>query len=185
MGYHSCDRSLGLSVLNGENDLDQSTNPWDWLGPGIYFWENDPNRALTYAEENAAGKQFNKKKIKNPFVLGAIIDLGECLNLVESVSLEILTEAYDGLKSVYKKYDQKMPVNKGNNRALDCAVIKYIHESNKEQDKDPYQTVRAAFIEGELAYPGANFSSRQHIQIAVLDPKVIKGYFLPRDLNMK
>jgi len=26
-----------------------------------------------------------------------------------------------------------MPVNKGDNRALDCAVIQFIHQSNKEE----------------------------------------------------
>jgi hypothetical protein len=75
---------------------------------------------------------------------------------------------------------RKTPVNIGNNRALDCAVIRYIHESNKSVEKNPYESVRAAFMEGEEAYPTANFSTRHHLQVAVLEPSIIKGYFLPR-----
>ena len=89
IGFHSCDREVGLRVLNGHDELLPSQNAWDWLGSGIYFWEQNPLRALEYAVESAERKQFNKKPISTPFVLGAIIDLGNCLDLVESSSLAI------------------------------------------------------------------------------------------------
>lgn len=72
--FHSCDREVGLRILNGEEDLIASENEWDWLGPGIYFWEQNPGRALEYAIECASGWQKNKTRIKTPFVLGAIYD---------------------------------------------------------------------------------------------------------------
>jgi hypothetical protein len=80
IGFHSCDRKVGLRVLNGKDELRPSKNSWDWLGSGIYFWEQNPVRALVYAMESAQRKQFNKIRIKSPFVIGAIIDLGNCLN---------------------------------------------------------------------------------------------------------
>ncbi len=46
IGYHGCDRETGERVLAGETELIASTNDYDWLGHGIYFWENDPERAL-------------------------------------------------------------------------------------------------------------------------------------------
>ena len=64
---------------------------------GIYFWEQNPGRALLYAEESAAGKQKNKVQIKTPFVMGAIIELGNCLNLLEPVSIQIVKDAHDAL----------------------------------------------------------------------------------------
>lgn len=82
IGFHSCDRNVGFRVLNGQDQLRPSTNSWDWLGPGIYFWEQNPLRALEYAKESAERKQFNKVPVNVPFVLGAIPDLGNCLNLV-------------------------------------------------------------------------------------------------------
>ena len=102
-GYHSCDKDIGLQVLNGQARLNLSKNSWDWLADGIYFWEQNPHRAIEYAIEVAQGEQFNKVKIKTPFVLGAIIQLGNCLNLVESHSLSILDAAYKGLKNYTKK----------------------------------------------------------------------------------
>jgi hypothetical protein len=139
--YHSCDKEVGFKILNGEEDLRISNNSWDWLGEGIYFWEESPMRALEYAEESAKGNQFNKVRIKTPF-------------------------------------------NKGNNRALDCAVIKYVHQSGRETGKLPYDTIRSAFNEGETIYPGASFTSRLHIQICVLNPDLIRGYFLPRPVEL-
>ncbi len=41
-GFHGCDKSIGIKVLNGEDDLTLSSNAWDWLADGIYFWEQHP-----------------------------------------------------------------------------------------------------------------------------------------------
>lgn len=184
IGFHSCDQEVGLKVLNGFEDLLPSNNSWDWLGGGIYFWEQNPYRSFEYAEESANKLQFNKKPIKNPFVIGSIIDLGNCFNLVESASLKILSEAYSGLQQLIKESGKSMPLNKGNNRALDCAVIEYIHASNRKIGIEEYDTIRCAFSEGEEVYPGSTITSRLHVQICVRNPNCIKGYFLPRPLAM-
>lgn len=57
IGFHSCDREVGLRLLNGKEEIAPSDNKWDWLGPGSYFWEGDPARSLSYATENAWGIQ--------------------------------------------------------------------------------------------------------------------------------
>jgi hypothetical protein len=183
MGFHSCDREVGLKVLNGKDSLKPSNNSWDWLGDGIYFWEENPARALEYAEESSQRKQFNLVRVRTPFVLGAVIDLGNCLNLVEKESLQILSAAYDGLEKTLKAYHSTMPENKGDNRALDCAVIKYIHQSNITEDKAGYDTVRCAFPEGGEAFTGSAITARLHIQIAVRNPECIKGIFLPHPIH--
>src|SRR6185369_9057757 len=102
-GFHSCDKEVGLKVLNGREPLDASTNDWDWLGEGIYFWEQNPVRALEYAEESAVGIQYNRKRIRTPFVIGAIIELGHCLNLVEPTSLQIVKQAFESLKQAHER----------------------------------------------------------------------------------
>ena len=75
-------------------------------------------------------------------------------------------------------------MNKGANRQLDCAVIKYLHKSNKNEQGTIYDTIRSPFHEGGPIYTGANFTDRLHIEICVLNPNLIKGYFLPRPVKL-
>lgn len=72
-----------------------------------------------------------------------------------------------------------MPVNKGANRALDCAVIKYLNGVRETSNELPFDTIRSSFQEGGELYPGSNFTTRLHIEICVRNQESIKGYFLP------
>lgn len=109
-GFHGCDKSVCKSVVNGDIDcLKQSTNDYDWLGPGVYFWENAPQRALEYAQFLKDNPLRNHQNIKDPAVVGAAIDLGYCLNLMESESLASLKHSYTMLKDTYKKHDLELP----------------------------------------------------------------------------
>ena len=83
-----------------------------------------------------------------------------------------------------KEAGEKMPRNKGNNRALDCAVIQYIHKSNTLKGTPPFDTIRCAFPEGDEVYPGSAITARLHIQICVLNLNCIKGFFLPSPLKL-
>ena len=80
IGFHGCEKEVAIKVINGEEDLKFSTNPYDWLGNGMYFWENDYQRALEYAEE---------LRFKEPFVLGGILNLGHCLDLASRKGVNI------------------------------------------------------------------------------------------------
>src|SRR5688572_27761611 len=85
LGFHGCDESVGEQVLATQNGkLSQSQNLYDWLGGGIYFWEGSPERAASFAEQAMHDERITQGKIKSPFVIGAIIDLGVCCNLLDS-----------------------------------------------------------------------------------------------------
>jgi hypothetical protein len=74
--------------------------------------------------------------------------------------------------------------DKGNDkvmRYLDCAVIEYTHSLLKTKGERPFDSVRAAFIEGDPIYEGAGFNEKTHIQICIINPICIKGFFLPRN----
>lgn len=89
-----------------------------------------------------------------------------------------------GLEKTIKEAGTKMPKNTGDIRKLDCAVIQFIHQTRTSISKlKPFDTIRSSFSEGEQAYPGSNFTKRQHIQICVQNKDMIKGYFLPRPLK--
>lgn len=184
LGFHGCDKKVGLDILNGKTHFNPSSNSWDWLGDGIYFWEQNPMLALEYATNIAEGKQKANTKIETPFVIGAILDLGNCLNLTEYNSLQFIKEGYKGLKETIEKAGEKMPVNKGNNKALDYAVIKYIHASNHLEKIQPYDSVRGAYFEGNSLYEGTEFKEKNHIQIAIRDNKSILGTFLPLPIHL-
>lgn len=173
IGFHSCDWEVGLAILNGDDELKPSRNKWDWLGDGIYFWEQNPYRALDYSIKCASGNQFNKKRIKIPFVLGAVIELGNCFNLVTPDALNLLSETYKDLESVYQIAGKEIPKNVEAKRELDCAVITYIHALNKTENKPTYDSVRCAFGEGEAAYPTSNFTIQLHIQICLRKTSLI------------
>ena len=61
-------------------------------------------------------------------------------------------------------------------RYLDCAVINHL----RILARDPFDTVRGLFIEGEPVYPGAEIFHKTHSEIAVCNPACIKGLFLTR-----
>ncbi len=50
IAYHGCDAALAKKVLAGKAELKPSTNTYDWLGEGIYFWEHGPQRAYEWAK---------------------------------------------------------------------------------------------------------------------------------------
>jgi hypothetical protein len=183
IGFHSCDKKTGLAALNGSTELLQSDNPWDWLGKGIYFWELNPSMALDYAIRTASGEQRNAKRINTPFVIGAVINLGVCLNLLDLEALSILRAAHSEIERIYKEAGKPMPTNQENIHKLDCTVFRHIHKSRKENSLPDYDTVRCAFQEDKPIYEGTSITSKLHIQISVLNPQMIQGYFLPRPFD--
>lgn len=184
LGFHGCDEDIAEKVISGKAKLEKSTNNYDWLGHGTYFWENNPVRALEYAQELKVHPLKSKSKINQPAVIGAILDLGYCLDLLEARSLALLKDAYKALHSAAIKNGAKIPENKKDTqsgdlllRYLDCSVIQAVHFINESSNGRPYDSVRGAFWEGEDLYPHAGFKEKNHIQICIRNPNCIKGYF--------
>lgn len=193
LGFHGCDQSVRDAVVkNPKEMLKQSKNDYDWLGSGIYFWENNYDRALNYAKLIKGYPQRGNTKITTPSVVGAVIDLGYCLDLLDSEYLKLLKAGYTMLTDINKKQGQPIPQNipVSNEsdlliRKLDCAVIQTIHQFNEDEDRPAFDSVRGVFFEGQELYPNAGFKEKNHIQIAVRNPNCIKGFFIPRELDGK
>lgn len=175
LAYHGCDLAVGERLLDGDAFL-PSNNDYDWLGPGIYFWEAIPVRGLEFAQE---ASRLKRATIKTPFVIGAVIELGLCLDLLTKAGIELVRTAYESLASVATTAGLKLPENAagGLRRNLDCAVIRRAHTLLKEAGSPPVDTVRGVFVEGKPLYPAAGFNEKTHIQIAVNNPACIKGVF--------
>ena len=189
IGFHGCDESVAEEVLSGKTRLKKSSNSYDWLGHGIYFWENNPRRALQYAESIKKYPNRCRSIIKNPSVLGAVIDPGHCLNLLDSKNLELVKLSYGILEAASRKIGFQLPKNTNieNNkdlllRPLDCIVIENTHNIQRKRVEEndahyEFDTVRAVFVEGNKLYQNSGFCDKNHIQMCVRNPNSIKGYF--------
>jgi hypothetical protein len=182
IGFHGCEEAIRNDVISGVRVLNPSQNRHDWLGSGIYFWENNFERAMDFAINPPGKKQFNV-----PSVLEAVIDLQFCLDLLDTVYLNWVKFSYYSLVRSAETIGRELPLNRPTKnskdlliRELDCAVIENLHLEREGSGQKPFDSVRGVFIEGKELYPGAGFNEKNHIQICIRNPNCIKGYFLPR-----
>lgn len=184
LGYHGCDRDIGHQIVHGELPFTHSEKSYDWLGHGIYFWESDQQRALEWAQwKNKIGD------CPKPFVIGAVLDLQKCFDLLERENLDVLSETYTAF--VETRLSAKLPLPRNLNspkgasqnkvmRHLDCAVINHLHATMAAGSIQPFDSVRGLFVEGSPAYEGGEIYRMTHAQIAIRSDSCIKGVFLPR-----
>lgn len=181
LGYHGCDAGVAERLLRN-HPFTPSQNNYDWLGTGIYFWEANPLRGLEFAFESS---QRKGSKIRRPSVVGAVIDLGFCLDLTSSRGLHMVKTAFERLNEVLERAGKPLPVNHPDGRnQLDCAVLNYLHHLRVEERATPFDSVKAIFTEGPDLYPGSAFGQKNHIQIAVRNPHCVKGVFRVPDSDL-
>lgn len=194
LGYHGCDAETAEAIIGG-GSMRQSEEDFDWLGPGAYFWEADPQRAQEWADAKVTRGAY-----KRGAVVGAVIDLGNCLDLTTRGDLALLADAYSSFERAQRIAGLALPKNRDPRglsgedkvlRYLDCAVIKHLHQNIEDDAREyrlrgetppiaPFDTVRGLFVEGGQLYPGGGFYSHTHTQIAVRNEACIKGVFTPR-----
>lgn len=168
LGYHGCEPALAEALIRGDRkvaDWKPSRNIYDWLGEGIYFWEDAPIRALEWSGKGG--------------VVGAIIQLGVCLDFTDTDATDLLAFAYHRAREQRAAMGVPMPENRGKRHDLDCMVIDDLIASMEAGAGIRYQTVRSPFLEGEPAFPGSAILRESHIQIAVRDSQCIVGIFRP------
>jgi len=185
LGYHGCDRLIAERVFAGTDVLHASHNDYDWLADGIYFWEHNARRAHDFARELRDRPRNETRVVTEPAVVGAVIDLGACLNLLDGRFIELVRLAHSDLIASHETAGTAPPKNCVGpdllRRELDCSVLRALHRMREEAGAQPFDTVRAALIEGERLYENAGFAAKNHIQVCVRNPTCIKGYFRPLD----
>ncbi len=78
-GYHGTSQSKAASIL--QNGFLASDNDYDWLGTGIYFFQDAPLRAKQWATEQHP---------QEPAVICARIQLDSCIDLFDVKCFPIL-----------------------------------------------------------------------------------------------
>ena len=126
-----------------------------------------------------ASSKRGKDKIRKAAVVGAIIELGLCLDLTSTAGVRQVRIAHQRLVEIHAVAELPLPENNpdGLRRNLDCAVVTALHGIRREANEPAIDTVKGVFIEGKPIYANAGFHEKTHVQICVSNPDRIKGVF--------
>ncbi len=182
LAYHGCSWDVAKRLLLRQEQFLRSENSWDWLGHGVYFWVENPRRACLWAHRHIQKRAPGQW----PAVVGAVIDLRNCLDLTTRAGVEVLQMGYEVLRAACEREGRSLPRNTPAHygdrdrliRRLDCAVINTACEI-LERDGQPVDTVKGMFVEGAPAYEGSSIMEHTHTQICVRNLDCIRGIFLP------
>ena len=195
IGFHGCELETRDAILNNPDVIKIGKRAYDWLGHGMYFWENNYDRALQWAED--------KKKrgaIKSPSVIGALLNLGYCCDLLDTRHVQTAKNYFEIMAASYQALGKPLPKNKDlpNDkhkdkilRELDCTAIEVMHfeifkriqqdvRENGFSEYTPFDSTRGAFTEGGPIFEGSGIFEKSHIQICIRNLNCVKGFFLPR-----
>ena len=168
LAYHGCDPAFAEAMIRGEIDVAEwkvSRNDYDWLGHGIYFWEYAPERAATWRRKGG--------------VVGAIVQLGNCLDLTDTASTRLLAQQFQAVRIIYGQDALPLPDNKRGRNILDCLVINELDKAARVMPGVAIDTVRRPYLEGDPVFEGSKILTESHIQLPVRNVACILGVFRP------
>ncbi len=156
-GFHGTSAAAASEIL--KEGFFVSHNDYDWLGTGVYFFQDAPIRAQAWAEG-----RFGPAAT----VVAADIDLGGCMDFLDTVWQVRLAAAYQGYRSRAERLGLELPRQTRGAHRLDAAIIDLLVNVLAERG-DRIRSVRSAFAEGEQVFEGSALSVGTHVQIAVRD----------------
>lgn len=101
LGYHGTTRDAAIRLVSGEA-FNQSDEDNEWFGEGIYFWEHAFRQAWWWAR---------RKDRQNPAVIGAVLRLGNCFDLLDPINVEILRQYHQEMVAEMAAIGVVIPVN--------------------------------------------------------------------------
>jgi hypothetical protein len=161
VGHHGTSRQIASQVLS--RGFLTSKNAYDWLGDGVYFWQNAPLRALNWATRTFAA---------DGVVIEADIEVSGFINLLDTEWMSWLAEVHDQYLFEVKKKGQTPPLQTERAHRLDREVINFGIEI-LEENGHSVRGVIGSFREGRPVFPNSALYSESHVQIAVRDLSLI------------
>jgi hypothetical protein len=174
IGFHGTDAEAAEGLVSGE-PFDESNQDDEWFGKGIYFWEHAFKQAWWWAKTH--------KRYSKPAVIGAVIRLGNCFDLLDPGNVAVLREYLVQMLADMAANNMKPPVNVRTHRKLDCALFNHMYNDLKES-KRPLDTARAVYVPTSAQKricKGSWISEETHIQICVRSPKNILAVWHVRE----
>lgn len=170
-GYHGTTREAAQLLLSQE--FAPSANPWEWLGHGVYFWQDAPRRAREWAREWLARKNYHGPVA----VVGARIQLNNFVDLLDLEGSDFLRRV---ATSFVSRPSDRIPKNKPPRNNLDCAVFNFA-TTMLSSEGIAVAGYRAACVEGEPLVEDSPIFTRSHVQLAVLDQSCILRKWIVED----
>lgn len=137
IAYHGCDATVRDQLVSGLTKPLPSSNPYDWLYDGMYFFEGDSARALKLARASSTRPQhkLTRNPIATPAVVGAIIEIDRLFDLTTQSGIENFSLAAAVVVAGYKADGEDPPKNQpafegdteNLHRAFDREVCKMVH----------------------------------------------------------
>jgi hypothetical protein len=170
VGYHGTNMESARQIL--KTGFTPSRNQYDWLGKGVYFWQDAPYRAWHWAGE------YCKNKGGDPAVIRSVVEIGrdEFMDLLDYSQhpnwANRLGRTHEYLQQQTRSV---LPPNKRaiGYHALDRLVVDTLIEDILKPVNINILAVRACFQEGEEIYQGSAIYNKSHIQVAVRDTSSI------------
>jgi hypothetical protein len=165
--YHVGAEDDILATLQHGSGLKWSTASDDWLGPGIYFWE-DPSWAEWWYVERWA----ERSDTRSGSILAAKIETELLLDLGNrNDSKTFQEEAQLAISSIQRRRSppQNDPANLG--FSLDCAVAKCVQVALQGSGKSG---LRMPFFLGPSITIDGNFYADQHLQICLWNVEILQ-----------
>jgi hypothetical protein len=166
-GYHGTSMERAVAIV--EAGFKPSNNEYDWLGRGIYFWQDAPKRAWQWAQSNHPD---------NPAVVKSRLRLDRsCLDLLDIGYSPLLKTMYNGFITSYAQQNLTLPQqNPDRSKAhrLDCLFFNYVVSTFNNISDKRISSIRSAFVEGDRIFPTSAIYDLTHVQIAILDSNLIE-----------
>ncbi len=161
IGYHGTSAKIADALVNGE-PFKESASPYDWLGTGVYFWEYAPKQALWWAEK--------RNKVTTPAVVGAMIRLGNCFDLLDAKNVVALQKSGAAMIESMKRARVEIPKNEHSFKHLDCSAFNFFYQQNEDDGEPRIDTARGAYVPTETnkrIWSDSWICKDTHIQICV------------------
>lgn len=168
IGYHGTTIQNADKLVDGE-PFSESDNDDEWFGRGIYFWEHAPKQAWWWAN-----RRTRKGLNGTPAVIGAVIRLGNCFDLLDAPNVKILKTFGEQYQDNCKKFGIEMPRNFRHYKNRDCAVFNFLYEHFISK-REPIDSARGVYVSPRAGriWEASWLYEDTHIQTCIRNPKNI------------
>lgn len=181
IGYHGTRLSVAKQIVDLTGSFQKSSNPHDWLGTGVYFWEYAPKQAWLWAEQLRKRRKWTEPTA----VVASMIRLGNCFDLLDPDNISELETYYHEFTRSVTGSESKTPKNYNHRKYLDRAVFEFTYAALEERGNRA-DTCRAVYVPTNTALDGKNarvwarswITRTSHIQLCVRDLSCILGSWL-------